>query len=72
MDKVIIVVAGFFLALFISLILLLPVSWLAMLLFGAVHTFLPVVPAFGFWQTVAILALLRLALPGGPSVNTSD
>lgn len=41
------------------------VSWPTMLLFGYVHTFLPVVPAFGFWQTAALVVLVRLILPGG-------
>ena len=47
------------------------VTWPAMLLFGAVHSFLPVVPAFGFWQTFAVVLLLRFIIPTG-SVRSSD
>lgn len=45
-------------------------TWLAMLLFGAVHTFLPVVPPFSFWQTAALLALVRLFVPGPARAQT--
>jgi hypothetical protein len=37
--------------------------WAVMLLFGVMHTFLPVVPAFGFWQTVVIILLKSLLFP---------
>ena len=43
-------------------------TWPTMLLFGAVHSFLPVVPAFGFWQTLGVVLLIKL-LFGGNSVN---
>ena len=39
--------------------------WPAMLLFGAVHSFLPIIPAFGFWQTAAVVLLLRILFGGG-------
>jgi hypothetical protein len=35
-------------------------SWPVMLLFGAVHSFLPIVPAFGYAETILIFALIRL------------
>lgn len=37
--------------------------WGIMLLFGAVHTFFPVIPAFGFWQTTIIVILIDLLFP---------
>jgi len=43
-------------------------TWPTMLLFGAVHSFLPVVPAFGFWQTLGVVLLIKL-LFGGNSVG---
>ncbi len=52
--------------LFISFLFAYP----AMLLFGVVHSFLPVIPAFGYAQTFAIMLLLRLILPG-PAVVKS-
>jgi hypothetical protein len=48
------------LALLVALVYGLVVAYPAMLLFGAVHSFLPIIPAFGFWQTVAIVLLTRL------------
>jgi hypothetical protein len=39
--------------------------WPAMLLFGAVHSFLPIIPAFGFWQTAAVVLLIRILFGGG-------
>ena len=45
------------------------VSWPVMLLFGAVHSFLPIVPAFGFGETIAILLLVRLLLGIGFSAD---
>lgn len=44
--------------------------WPAMLLFGAIHSFLPVIPAFSFWQTFAIVMLTSL-LFGGAKLNTN-
>lgn len=41
------------------------VFWPAMLLFGAVHSFLPFIPAFGAGQTWVIVALLALLIPHG-------
>lgn len=46
------------------------ISWPAMLLFGAVHSFLPIIPAFSYWQTLGIVLLLRL-LFGNVSVGAS-
>lgn len=43
------------------------VAWPTMLLFGAVHSFLPVIPAFSFWQTVAVLLLLGFLFPRSSS-----
>lgn len=48
------------------------ISWPVMLLFGAVHSFLPVIPAFGFWQTLAIVLLIRLILPSPSSTPSSS
>jgi hypothetical protein len=44
------------------------ISYPVMLLFGAVHSFLPVIPAFGYWQTLAVVLLIRL-LWGNVSVS---
>lgn len=35
-------------------------SWPVMLLFGAVHSFLPIVPAFGYLETILVFSLIRL------------
>jgi len=43
------------------------VAWPTMLLFGAVHSFLPVIPAFSFWQTVGILLLVGFLFPRSSS-----
>lgn len=40
------------------------VTWPTMLMFGVVHGFLPVIPAFGFWETMGVLVLIRLLYPG--------
>jgi len=45
------------------------VSWPVMLLFGAVHSFLPVIPAFGFGETVLVLLLVRLLFGTGFSAS---
>lgn len=45
------------------------ISWPVMLLFGAVHTFLPVIPAFGFGETVLVLLLVRLLFGTGFSAS---
>lgn len=60
------------LALILSLLWGLVIAYPAMLLFGAVHSFLPVVPAFGFWQTVAIVLLLRLLFGQSSSSTVND
>lgn len=56
-------VVAFALALSLGVIWAGLVTWPAMLLFGAVHSFLPIVPAFGFWQTFAVILLLRFIIP---------
>lgn len=43
-------------------------TWLYMLLLGAVHTFIPIIPALGFWQTV--IFGLFLAMTGGALKNS--
>jgi len=45
--------------------------WPVMLLLGAVHSYLPWVPALGWWPTVLVVALLGLLIPVG-SVNGKD
>lgn len=47
------------------------IAWPAMLLFGAVHSFLPVIPAFGFWETLAVVLLARLLFTSS-SANVSS
>jgi hypothetical protein len=37
-------------------------TWMFMLLFGAVHSFIPAVPAFGFWQVFILIALLDMII----------
>lgn len=64
---------AFIITLFISQIIrALFVVYPAMLLFGAVHSFLPVIPAFGFWQTFAIVILLGLIIPTSYTNKTDD
>jgi hypothetical protein len=66
-----IVLVALGLVLFISLAYGIIVAYPAMLLFGAVHSFLPVVPAFGFWQTLAVVLLARLLFgSSGSSVKS--
>ena len=36
------------------------INWLIMVLFGVVHSFWEVIPAFGFWQTAVIWLLVTL------------
>lgn len=62
--------ALFFGAIALSVLLRLLFTWPAMLLFGAVHSFLPIVPAFGFWQTLAITLLLSFIIPTSTSVKS--
>lgn len=56
------------LGLLVSVAWSLLLTWPIMLLFGAVHSFLPAIPAFGFWQTLAVVLLIKF-LFGGNSVN---
>lgn len=44
-------------------------SWLYMLLLGAVHSFIPIIPALGFWQTV--IFGIFLTMTGGALKSTS-
>lgn len=44
-------------------------SYPAMLLFGAIHSWYPVVPAFGYAQTLGIILLLSLLIPVSTSVK---
>lgn len=43
-------------------------SWLYMLLLGAVHSFIPIIPALGFWQTV--IFGIFLTMTGGALKST--
>lgn len=45
-------------------------SYPAMLLFGIIHGFLPIIPAFGFGQTLAIVMLCGILF--GKFSATSD
>lgn len=40
-----------------------------MILLGVVHSFLPWVPALGWWQTLAVVTLLSLLIPTGVVSN---
>jgi hypothetical protein len=46
-------------------------TWPAMLMFGVVHSYWAWLPAFGFWQTLGILVLVRLVFPTA-SVNQNS
>lgn len=37
-------------------------TWVLMLLFGAVHSFVPAVPAFGFWQVFLVTTLIGMIM----------
>jgi len=47
------------LAVLVMLVVGLLFIWPAMLMFGVVHSFWPFLPAFGFWQTFAVMVLAR-------------
>lgn len=42
---------------FLSVVLF---TWPAMIMFGVVHSFWAFIPAFGFWQTLAVVVLAKL------------
>lgn len=65
-----VLLAGITGAVIVAILLGLLVSYPVMLLFGVVHSFLPVIPAFGYAQTLAIVLLTRLLLPS--PVTTSS
>lgn len=45
--------------------------WPTMLLLGAVHSYLPVVPALGWSATFFVVALISVLIPTGGSTNTT-
>jgi len=45
-------------------------TWPAMIMFGVVHSFWGFIPAFGFWQTFALVVLAKI-LTANVSVNNS-
>jgi len=65
-----VIIVGVLAALGFGIVVTALLSWPTMLLFGAVHSFLPVIPAFGFWQTFVIMLLIRFLLPT-PSVSSN-
>jgi len=54
------VIAGFFVLLFVSLLLAAPTAFVCMLALGVLHGAVPAVPALGFIETYAGLLLLSL------------
>jgi hypothetical protein len=36
------------------------VTWPSMIMFGVVHSYWPVLPAFGFWETLGVIVLVQL------------
>jgi hypothetical protein len=59
-------------AILVSLVVAVLMCWPAMLMFGVVHGFYTVVPAFGLWQTFLVMILVRLVvgIRGPANVNT--
>jgi len=46
-------------------------TWPAMLMFGVVHSYWAWLPAFGFWETLGVMVLVRLVFPTA-SVNQNS
>jgi hypothetical protein len=71
MDDVLQVVGAFIVGLlFVALIVFL-IVWPVMLVIGYISTFLPFVPALGFWQTWAVLFVTN-AMTGGISQSSKS
>lgn len=61
------VFGGFFAAFFRAIFLFFP----TMILFGAVHSHLPFVPALGWVATFFVVALISILIPTSTSVSNS-
>ncbi len=64
-EAVALVIGGVVIGLLLAFLIGIMLCWPAMLMFGVVHAFWSFVPAFGFWQTFAVLILARLVVPSG-------
>ena len=53
-----------FLGLLLSVVIAIPLAWIAMLLIGALHSLVPMIPAFGFFQTYLIVLIVRVITAG--------
>jgi hypothetical protein len=60
MDTVKLVLVTIAAVVVVAVVLGFVLAWPAMILFGIVHAFWPFLPAFGFWQTLAVVILARL------------
>lgn len=59
------------LAVLIAVIIVSPIStWVLMLVLGGVHSFIPVIPALGFWQTFLVSVLFNIIANKFKRVNS--
>ena len=65
------VILGPFLALIGAFGRALMLFWPTMLLLGAVHSYLPAVPALGWAATFFVVALLSVLIPTGSNATTA-
>lgn len=59
------------LAVLIAAVIVSPIStWILMLVLGGVHSFIPAIPALGFWQTFLVSVLINIIANKFKRVNS--
>jgi hypothetical protein len=46
----------------VCILIILAIGWGLMLLMGALHSFIPAIPAIGYWASVGIIFILNILL----------